>query len=78
MWRLWNKLFGWDYISYGTGYKARRIQLDKNNKPYTSGAGIYAEVLIPKNWIWLTCPASKYFPEFRQTENKNAVKGQCL
>lgn len=67
MWRLWNKLFGWDYVvSKG---KVCRIHNAKNGVSYiveyTSTQWMedyveHTELSTINNYIWLTCKPEKY------------------
>jgi hypothetical protein len=67
MWKLWNWLFGWDYVHIGIGgtFFIRPICFDGDNIPYVSLAGehiILSET--EREWYPLTCPRSKYDPLF--------------
>lgn len=65
MWRLWNKLFGWDYITWASEnslyrYKGvARIRLSHSGG-YYSMRGEYIKVTEKNEHIWLTCKPSKY------------------
>lgn len=65
MWRILNKLFGWDYIywesscNYGISIIRSSYQ---SGKPYyiKYGSGIIVQVNDHNDVIWLTCHPSKY------------------
>lgn len=65
--KLLNKLFGWDYISW-ENYVDRgvaRVHVDGMRRVwYWRYKGIKAADIIedPANVIWLTCSPDKYFP----------------
>lgn len=64
MWRLWHKLFGWDYVVYAGSFHTRVCQL------YKDGMGrvwIYRHtnsdpltIDDPKRVMWLTCSPAKW------------------
>ena len=47
MWKLWNKLFGWDYVSFQYGFSqiVRRVKAAPNELRYVTAYGeiIYIE-----------------------------------
>lgn len=65
MWKLWNKLFGWDYVAWENSADQGVARV------YQDGAGIayyfrypsirLADRILKTNQvIWLTCKPSKY------------------
>lgn len=77
MYKLLNKLFGYDYILVQDGDRhsfyampvIRRIRKDVNGTPYIRNQ--YNKILLledikPRYILWLTCKESKYFsPEHK-------------
>ena len=68
IWKLLNRLFGWDYIYW------RNSVDDGIARVYKNDDGVvyyfrYKNILVidvvkdPKQVIWLTCASSKYFNE---------------
>lgn len=65
MWRLWNKLFGWDYILWTNTATSdiSRVHITPDSKVfyYLYSGFKYNEVIRNKSQvIWLTCLPSKY------------------
>lgn len=68
MWRLLNKLFGWDYVAWTNSADngIARVHLDGDGRPYYFRYKISKVIdrLCPHNQydtiIWLTCSSSKY------------------
>lgn len=59
-WRLFHKLFGWDYVLQPHDCCICQICVDVNTgKPYYKH---YGYMLFEKEWefIWLTCKPEKY------------------
>lgn len=67
MWRLWNKLFGWDYVywSHRGHCIISRVKFSGNGKPYFKAYRCGFLHLIDEDsyneLIWLTCKPEKYF-----------------
>lgn len=65
MYKLWNRLFGWDYIywQHGVNSGISRVFNDCNNKTifykYKS-IGMIEEIIHPDQVFWLTCAPEKY------------------
>ena len=66
MWKIFNKLFGWDYINVRYPNSTRldetvRVHVDGDGNPYywysSTAESINKEL---DNITWLTCPSSKY------------------
>lgn len=66
MWRLWNKLFGWDYIAWRFKYSGQsggisRVIVDKNETPHIHYyGGVYKKFSDVTDIVWLTCKPEKY------------------
>lgn len=71
MHKLWNWLFGWDYVHIQTHieiitthsfWRKKRIKKDKVNRAYVETFGdIYFLSDVPeKDLVWLTCEPLKY------------------
>lgn len=68
MWKLWNKLFGWDYI-YWENFADQGVA--KVRKGHNGEVWYYRywitscvdRVRNPERVIWLTCHPSKYLGE---------------
>ena len=71
MYKLWNMLFGWDYIgfsrrgSYGEGTRMgiARVYRDHNGMVYFIDNKKAFPVGEPGMAMWLTCPPEHYFGE---------------
>lgn len=66
MWKLYHKLFGWDYIHWHNTVDqgVRRVYKDGLNRVYYVRyfiTGVFDIVKDPKDVIWLTCSPDKYF-----------------
>ncbi len=66
MYKLWNFLFGWDYIQWrntaDTGIA--RVHTDYDGVIWHwryKGVKIIDRMKDPSKYIWLTCSSSKYF-----------------
>lgn len=65
MWRLYNWLFGWDYITWSNSADqgVARVRRDKNGNLYYWR---YCNTKLPdpiknaRNHLWLTCKPEKY------------------
>ncbi len=66
MWKIFNKLFGWDYINVKSSYlsipdRIVRVHVDGEGHPYywlySSAERIYEG---KDNIVWLTCHPGKY------------------
>lgn len=67
MWKLWNKLFGWDYVVWSNtaDQGIARVHVDGLGRAYCwrySGVAICDVIQKPKDVIWLTCHPAKYLP----------------
>lgn len=74
IYKLLNKLFGWDYIQtyYSINCRVARVQVDGLHRPWylqvyeSDGFGTKKKVAEwiekPEHVIWLTCSPDKYFP----------------
>ena len=65
MYRLYNYLFGWDYITWTNSADEgiSRVRSDKNGNVYYwrySVTSVADPVVSAKNHLWLTCEPSKY------------------
>jgi hypothetical protein len=65
MWRLWHKLFGWDYIQWKLGlgtHSVRRIRVAPNGFVYFMCLGEIISLAEPGYYkiTYLTCPKDKY------------------
>lgn len=76
MWKLWNKLFGWDYIYWQNtaDQGIARVHVDGEGNPFYyryKNIGVIGRIPNPKTklreWeyppMWLTCLPSKYFKD---------------
>ena len=65
MWRIWNKLFGWDYI-FWQNYVDRgiaKVYKDGKNNPYYFQyklLNLIQPIRKESDVIWLTCKPNKY------------------
>lgn len=67
MWRLFNFLFGWDYVQLRSTVSAgiARVRVDHSGKAYYYRYAVTRVIDVmtdPKDYIWLTCSPHKYFP----------------
>ena len=78
MWKLKNKLFGWDYVLWKNSADsgiARVIVFKDGTIGYwryrilTNGTNVFDEINNPKEVHWLTCHPSKYFKEENANDN---------
>ena len=63
MWRLWHKLFGWDYIQWDLGtHGIRRIRVAPNGLVYFMCLGKIINLAEPgyHKIMYLTCSKDKY------------------
>ena len=65
MWRLWHKLFGWDYIQWNLGlgtHGIRRIRVAPNGVVYFKRLGEIFSLAEPEyhKITYLTCSKDKY------------------
>lgn len=65
MWRLWNLLFGWDYIHWQNcaDQGIARVQTDGRGVAYYPRyrlTNCYDEITDKNQVIWLTCQPEKY------------------
>ena len=63
MWRLWHKLFGWDYIQWKLGtHGIRRIRVVPNGLVYFMCLGEIINLAEPRyhKIMYLTCSKDKY------------------
>lgn len=69
MWRLWNKLFNWDYVAWsykssGIPGDVSRIIVDQTETPYIHEYDeVYRALHDTSKIIWLTCKPEKYLKE---------------
>jgi len=67
LYRVLHKLFGWDYIHWGTtqSWGITRVYVDGDGVPYFHSK--YGRIYKPDGGacevIWLTCPRTKYYPK---------------
>jgi hypothetical protein len=67
MWKLWNKLFKWDYV-YWAGHYSRgisRVMVDGLGRPYywrgeLGDRRVHVITGTTDNVLWLTCPPTNY------------------
>lgn len=68
MWKLKNRLFGWDYVQWSNPYDAgiARVRIFKDGRlgylKYRC-MNIIDEITNPKQVNWLTCHPSKYLKD---------------
>lgn len=66
MWRLWNKLFGWDYIAWQNTCDGRIAKVRRGDDIYFiqyESTGVVISLTNPPDHYkitWLTCLKSKY------------------
>ena len=61
MWKLWNKLFGWDYVWYANfTFEASRVRVLPTGEPYIIYNDCLYIITNNKRFIWLTCIPEKY------------------
>lgn len=69
MYKLWHKLFGWDYIHWENSADSGIARVHKNDDGvvwYWRYKSTRCIAVIPKVFygiVWLTCSASKYLKE---------------
>lgn len=66
MWRLWHKLFGWDYIYWSLGtHGVRRIRVAPNGLVYFMCLGEIISLAEPgyHKITYLTCSKDKYIEQ---------------
>lgn len=66
MWRILNKLFGWDYVMGDRDHDvgSRRVRVDALGNPfYIRRFNLGRRISSPDQVIWLTCHPSKYLGE---------------
>lgn len=70
MYKLFNKIFGWDYVIKITVFSTYivRIRKAKCGKVYYKHWFDYGEVLHAENYIWITCEPEKYIKK-REVRN---------
>lgn len=75
MYKIWNKLFGWEYIQWentaASGISRLRI-LPDGTVVYRRYSTIQKFTVLSKNdnVLWLTCLKEKYFPEKSEPLNQ--------
>ena len=80
MWKLWHKLFGWDYIqwSIADSHQVSRIKRAPNGlayfKKYGEIVSFPLKTSIPYQIIFLTCPPKKYRNQPTINENNRGDK----
>lgn len=65
MWKLLNKIFGWDYIQWSNSCDqgVARVYADHNGRTYYWRYGnmrLADEIKVANQVFWLTCHPSKY------------------
>lgn len=65
MWKLWNKLFGWDYIQWRNTCDegVARVWLDGDGRCFYwryKSIWVCDEIKSKTQVVWLTSPSSKY------------------
>ena len=65
MWKLLNKLFGWDYIQWRNTADSgvARVYKSPSGQAYYwryKTTKVIDRINDPKQVVWLTCPSSKY------------------
>lgn len=67
MYKIWNKLFGWDYVAWENSADHGIARVYKNSfqiyycrYPLTK---VFDEIKSKEQVIWLTCNSDKYFEE---------------
>lgn len=65
MWKIWHKLFGWDYIvfSFGLADTVRRIRVTPNGKEYVKI--ISSVVLVNENNKTLESTSGEFKKKFK-------------
>jgi hypothetical protein len=78
MYKLLNKLFGWDYIHWYNGSYGgiSKVEVSGDGKVFYwkyKSIGVIAVIKTPtdKEVLWLTCPSTKYFPAAPTTTISN-------
>ncbi len=66
MYRIWNYLFGWDYVLWRNSADSglARVRKSGDNKVWYwryKITNVFDEVKSPEQVIWLTCHPCKYF-----------------
>lgn len=72
MYKLLNKLFGWDYVQpyYSFNCGVARVQVDGMNRVWYlrvyefdgERRKVAEKIEEPEDFMWLTCSPDKYFP----------------
>ena len=65
MYKIFNKLFGWDYVYWENtaSHGIARIRFDAEGIPFYYWS-LYSRVDIkPESVKWMTCKREKYFPK---------------
>lgn len=67
VWKVWNKLFGWDYIQWANfcSQGIARVHVDGAGRVFYwryKSTRLADEVKTPEQVFWLTCTPDKYFP----------------
>jgi hypothetical protein len=65
MWKLWNRLFGWDYVQWknSADQGVARIYTDHYYRVFYwryKGTSILDVITTAEQVVWLTCQPSKY------------------
>ncbi len=68
MYRLWNYLFGWDYIVWSNSVDngIARVHVDYNGVICYwryKGISVKDKIINKNNYIWLTCEPDKYLKD---------------
>lgn len=69
MYKLWHRLFGWDYIYWSNGVSSGVSRVEKDGEgnlvywKISSMQQDLTKITSPKDVVWLTCNPKKYFPE---------------
>lgn len=61
MYKLFHRLFGWDYVGFKFGYNTtvRRVQTAPNGEPYVICCGKFIRLNEPRHFFALTHGAQK-------------------
>ena len=57
MWRLWHRIFGWNYVlvEFGHSLSLARVEVDGDGRPYAQVCGRYFDLATcDREWVPLT------------------------
>lgn len=65
MWKIYNYLFGWDYIQWTNSISQgiARVHVDKNGNVFYwryKNIKVADPIASAKDYLWLTCSPTKY------------------